>query len=78
MVKNRKKRTNCHNNIRKKVKKPFTKHVYENNIMIRTERTHIIGRSGCGKTFLMLSLLKDKSPEYLCIICKADNHYPSK
>ena len=46
--------------------------------MIKTERTLIIGRSGCGKTFLMLSLLKDKNPDDVHIICKTDNQYPSK
>ena len=46
--------------------------------MMKTERTRIIGRSGCGKTFLMLSLLKDKNPDDVYIICKTDNQYPSK
>ena len=46
--------------------------------MIKTERTLIIGRSGSGKTFLMLSLLKDKNPEDVYIICKTNNQYPSK
>ena len=78
MVKNRKKCDKCLNNIRIKNKKPIIKHVYENNIMIKTERTLIIGRSGCGKTFLMLSLLKDKNPDDVYIICKTDNQYPSK
>ena len=55
MVKYRKKCNKCLNNIRNK-KKPITKHVNENNSMIKTERPLIIGRSGCGKTFLMLSL----------------------
>ena len=59
------------------IKKPIIKHVYENNTMIKTERTLIIGRSGCGKTFLMLSLLKDKNPDDVYIICKTDNQYPS-
>ena len=45
--------------------------------MIETERTLRIGTSGCGKTFLMLSLLKDKNPDFY-IICKTDNKYPSK
>ena len=69
MVKNRKKCNKCLNNIRNKNKKPIIKHVYENNTMIKTERTLINGRSGCGKTFLMLSLLKDKNPENVYIIC---------
>ena len=77
MVKNRKKCNKCLNNIRNKNKKPIIKHVYENNTMIKTERTLIIGISGCGKTFLMLSLLKDKNPENVYIICKTDNQYPS-
>ena len=51
-----------------------TKHVYENN----TERTILIGRSGCGKTFLMLSLRKDKNPEDVYKFCKTGNQYPSK
>ena len=46
--------------------------------MIKTDKTLIIGRSGCGKTFLMLSLLKDKNPDNVYIICKTDNQYPSK
>ena len=46
--------------------------------MIKTKRTLIIGRSGCGKTFLMLSLKKDKNPDNVCIICETDNQYPSK
>ena len=78
MVKNRKKCNECLNNIRNKNKKPFIKHVYENNTMIKTERTLIIGRSGCGKTFLMLSILKDKNPENVYIICKTANQYLSK
>ena len=78
MVKNRKKCNECLNNIRNKNKKPIIKHVHENNTTIKTERTLIIGRSGCGKTFLMLSLLKDKNPENVYIICKTANQYPSK
>ena len=77
MVKNRKKCNQCLNNIRNKNKKPIIKHVYENNTMIKIDRTPIIGRSGCGKTFLMLSLLKDKNPDDVYIICKTDNQYPS-
>ena len=46
--------------------------------MIKTEKTLIIGGSGCGKTFPMLSLLKDKNPDDVYIICKTDNQYPSK
>ena len=46
--------------------------------MIETKRTLIIGRSGCGKTLLMLSVLRDKNPDGVFIICKTDNHYPSK
>ena len=78
IVKNRKKCNKCLNNIRNKNKKPITEHVYENITMIKTERTLIIGRSGCEKTFLMLSLIKDKSPDDVYIICKTDNQYPSK
>ena len=78
MVKNRKKCNKCLNNIRNKNKKPIIKHVYENNTMIKTERNLIIDRSGCGKTFLMLSLLKDKNPDDVYIICKTDNQYSSK
>ena len=79
MVKNRKKCKKCPNNNRNKNKKKTNiKHVYENNIMIKTKRTLIIGRSGCGKTFLMLSLIKDKNPDDVYIIFKTDNQYPSK
>ena len=78
MVKNRKKCNKCLNNVRNKNKKPIIKHVYENNTMIRTERTLIIGRSGCGKTVLMFSILKDKNPDDVYIICKTANQYPSK
>ena len=46
--------------------------------MIKTKRTLIIGRSGCGKTVLMLSLLRDKNPDDFYIICKTANQYPSK
>ena len=77
MVKNRKKCNNCLN-IRTKNKQPITIHVYENKTMIKTERTLIISRSGCGKTFLMLSLLKDKNPGDVYIVCKTNNQYPSK
>ena len=58
------------------IKKTNTKHVYDNNTLMKTERTLIIGRSGCGKTFLMLS--KEKYPDDVYIICKTDNRYPSK
>ena len=64
--------------MRNKNKKPMTKHVYENNTMIITKRTLISGRSGCGKIFLMLSLLKDKNPDDVYIVCKTGNQYPSK
>ena len=67
---------NCRNNIWNK-KNPITKQVYENNTMMKTERSPIIGRSGCGKTDLMLSLLKNKNPDDVNIICKTDNQYPS-
>ena len=46
--------------------------------MIETERTLIIARSGCGKTFLTLSLMKDKNPEDVFIICKTDNNILQK
>ena len=46
--------------------------------MIKTERTLIIGRYGCGITFLILSLLKDKNPDDVYIFCKIDNQYPSR
>ena len=46
--------------------------------MIKTGRTLIFGRSGCGKTFFMLSPLKDKNPDDVYIICRTDNQYPSK
>ena len=78
MVKNRKKCNKCLYNIRNKNRKPNIEHMYEDNTMMKTERTFIIGRSGCGKTFLMLSLLKDKNPDDVYIICKTDNQYPSK
>ena len=78
MVKNRKKCNKCLNNIRNKNKKPNLKHVYENNTMIKTERTLIIVRSGCGKTVLVLSLLKDKNPDDVYIICKTASQNPSK
>ena len=78
MIKNRKKCNKFPNKIKKKNKKLITKHVYENSTMIETERTLIISRSGCGKTFLMLSLIEDKNPEDVFIICKTDNQYPSK
>ena len=53
-------------------------HVYENNALIKTEKTLIIERAGCGKASLMLSLLKDKNPDDVCIICKTNHQYPSK
>ena len=46
--------------------------------MIKTKRTPILGRFGCGKTFLMLMLLKEKNPNEVYIFCKTDNQYPSK
>ena len=46
--------------------------------MIKTERTLIIGRSGCEKPFLMLSLLKEKNRDDVYINCKTDNQYPSE
>ena len=49
MVKNRKKCNKCLINIRNKNKKPIIKHGYENNTMIKTDRTIIIGRSGLWK-----------------------------
>ena len=52
--------------------------MYENNTMIKIERTLIIGRSGCGTTFLMLWLYKDKNPDDVYIIGKTDNQYPLK
>ena len=61
-----------------KNKKPIFKHVYENSTMKKTERTLIIGRSGCGKTFLMLSLSNEKNPDDVYIIFKTDNQFPSK
>ena len=74
----KKKCNKCPNIIRNKNKKPNTKHVHEKKAMIETERTLIIGRSGSGKTFPMLSLLKDKNPDDVYIFCKTDNQYPSK
>ena len=58
-------------------KKTITKHVYENKTMMKTERSLIQGRSRCGKTFLILSVLKDKNPEDVYIFCKTYNQYPS-
>ena len=52
--------------------------MYENNTMIKIERTLIIGRSGCGTTFLMLCLYKDKNPDDVYKIGKTDNQYPLK
>ena len=46
--------------------------------MIKNERTLIIGRSGCGKFFLMLSLLIGKKPDDVYTTCKTGNQYPSK
>ena len=77
MVKYRKNCIKCPNNIRNKNEKPNTKHVYENTTVIKTERTLINGKSECGKTFLMLSLLNDKNPYDLYTICKTDSRYPS-
>ena len=78
MVKKRKKCNKCPNKLRNKKKKPITKHVYENNTLTKTQRTLIKSRSGCGKKFLILSLLKDKNPDDVYIICETDNQYPSK
>ena len=55
----------------------MTKHVFENNT-IKTERTLIIGRSGCGKSFLILSPLKYKNANDFFLICGTDNPNPSK
>ena len=46
--------------------------------MRKTERALVTDRSECGKTFLMLSLLKDKNPDMVYRICKTDNQNPSK
>ena len=78
MVNNRKKCNKCLNNISNKNRKPITEHVFGIITLIKTERTLLIGRSGSGKTFLMLSLLKDKHPDDVYIICEIDNQYPSK
>ena len=59
-------------------KKTIIKHAHENNILIKTERTLIMGRTWCEKTFLMLSLIKDENPDDVFIICKTDNQKPSK
>ena len=79
-LKKEKKCYKCPINFRKKNKQPITKHVYENNTIIKTKRTLIFGRSGCVKTFLMLSLYKNKNKklEDVHIICKTDNQYHSK
>ena len=60
-----------------KMKKAIKKHVYKNNIIIKTKRTPIFGRSGCGKPFLMLSLLKNKNPDGVYKICKTDSQNQS-
>ena len=78
MVENRKKCYKCLIIIRNRNKQPFIEHLYENKTMIKTERTLIIGRSGCGKIFMTLSLSKDKNPHDVYIICKTDNQYPSE
>ena len=78
MVKNRKKSSKCPKSIRNKNKKTITKPAYENNTLVKTERNLIIGRPGCGKTFLMLSLSKDKNPDNVYIICERDSLFPSK
>ena len=46
--------------------------------MIKTSRILIVGRPECGKTFLMLSVLKDEKLDDFCLICKANTQYPSK
>ena len=78
MVNKRKKCNKCLNIFRIRNKKPNTKHLYENHTLIKTKGTLTIGRFGCGKTFLLLSLLKDKNPHDVYIICKTDNQYPSE
>ena len=78
MVKNRKISNKCPINNRNKIEKPIIKHGYENNTMTKTKRTFIIGRSGCGKTILMLSLKKYKNPDDVYLFCNTDNEYPSK
>ena len=77
MFENRKNCKICPKIIRNKNEETLTKHVYEDNFT-KTERTFIIDRSGCEKTFLKLSLLKDKNPDVVFIICKTDNQYLSK
>ena len=78
MVENRKKCNKCLNNIRNKIRKPITKRVYEKNNMTKTERTLKKGRLRCRKTFLILSLIKDKNPDDVYIICETDNQYPAR
>ena len=46
--------------------------------MMKTEKALLRGRSGCGKSFPMISLLKDRKSNNVFIICKTDNQYPSK
>ena len=50
MVKNRKKCNKCPDNNRNKNEKPISRHVCEINTRIKTERTLVKVRSGCGKT----------------------------
>ena len=59
-----------------KNKQQITEHVYKNNTMTKTERKLTIGRSGCGKNFLILSLLKERNRDDVYIFCKTDNRYP--
>ena len=42
------------------------------------ERTLIVGASGCGKTTLMLSILKEMNPEDVHIISEIEDQYPIK
>ena len=39
---------------------------------MKTKRTLLIGRFGCGKASLMLWLLKDKNPDDVYKICKTE------
>ena len=44
----------------------------------KPERTLIIGASACGKTTLMLDILKRFNPENVYIISRTENQYPLK
>ena len=59
-------------------KTPIVKNYNIENVSNKAERTLIIGNSGCGKTTLMLDILKKYDPNSVYIVSKTEDQYPLK